>query len=75
VEAIYLFSDGYVDQFGGPRGKKFRYKQFKKLLNDNYKLNFEKQKHILEKTFIQWKGDLDQIDDVLVAGIKITPYK
>lgn len=75
VEAIYLFSDGYADQFGGPRGKKFRYKQFKKLLNDNYQLNFEKQKHILEKTFIKWKGNLEQIDDVLVAGIKITPYK
>jgi len=73
VEAIYLFSDGYADQFGGPKGKKFRYKQFKQLLTDIYLLNFEKQKHILEKTFIKWKGELEQIDDVLVAGIKITP--
>ena len=68
---IYIFSDGFADQFGGPDNKKFRYSQFRNLL---IRLNGEpmkKQKKILETTFYEWKGNHDQVDDVLVIGIRI----
>lgn len=68
---IYTFSDGYADQFGGPKGKKFMYKRFKNLLVSISELSMEEQKVVLEKEFYQWKGDLDQIDDVCVMGVKI----
>ncbi len=70
-DTIYLFSDGYADQFGGPRNKKFRYKQFQELLTSNYNKPLEQQKDILEKTIIEWKGEQDQLDDILVLGYKI----
>lgn len=68
---IYLFSDGYADQFGGPKGKKFRYKQFKELLLkiSNEPMNI--QKEILNNTHDKWRGSTEQIDDILVFGIKI----
>ncbi|MCD6366171.1 MAG: SpoIIE family protein phosphatase, partial [Bacteroidales bacterium] len=68
---LYMFSDGYADQFGGPKGKKFKYKPFKQLLIDNCQLPMSEQKAILEKSFIEWKKDTEQIDDVVVVGIKI----
>jgi serine phosphatase RsbU (regulator of sigma subunit) len=68
---VYLFSDGYADQFGGPEGKKFKYKQLQKLFTDNYSKPASEQKLILERTFESWAGDLEQVDDVLVIGIKI----
>ena len=67
---LYLFSDGYADQFGGAKGKKFKYKPFKQLLLDNCNLAMNKQKEILEKTFDNWRKGIEQIDDVTVIGIK-----
>ncbi len=70
-ERIYLFTDGFADQFGGPKGKKFKYKAFKELLLKISDKPMKEQKRIIEKTFYEWKGDLEQIDDVTVVGIKI----
>jgi serine phosphatase RsbU (regulator of sigma subunit) len=70
-DIIYLFSDGFADQFGGPKNKKFRYKQFQELLVKIHKSSMREQKEILEETFIKWKGEQIQIDDVLVMGYKI----
>ena len=69
-DMIYLFSDGYADQFGGPNGKKFMYKQFKNLLLSVQGYSMEKQKEIVAKKFDIWKGKLSQIDDVIVIGIR-----
>jgi len=68
---IYIFSDGYADQFGGVDGKKFKYNSFKKLLISFADTPIEEQKSQLEQTFDNWKGELDQVDDVCVIGIKI----
>lgn len=70
-DCIYIFTDGYADQFGGPKGKKFKYKQFHDLLINNHKKPFEEQKKILERTMEDWMGDLEQIDDILLIGIRI----
>jgi serine phosphatase RsbU (regulator of sigma subunit) len=70
-DCIYLFSDGYADQFGGPRGKKFMYKNFQNLLLANYEKPVSIQNEILDETFGKWKGDREQVDDVLVIGIHI----
>ncbi len=70
-DTVYLFSDGYADQFGGTHGKKFRYKQFKELLLVINSQTMEKQKEILQKTFTEWKGELEQIDDVIIIGSKV----
>ncbi len=71
-DVIYTFTDGYADQFGGDRGKKFKYKPLQELLLANHTRSFNDQCEILEKTFDSWKGNLEQVDDVLVAGIKIS---
>jgi len=68
---IYLFSDGYADQFGGDLGKKFMYKPFQDLLLKNHSKPMEMQKEILDTTFEKWKGNRDQVDDVLVIGIRL----
>ncbi len=68
--SYYLFSDGYVDQFGGPNGKKFMKKNFKKLLLEIQDHPMEEQKRLLEKSLADWMGETDQIDDILVMGIK-----
>jgi serine phosphatase RsbU (regulator of sigma subunit) len=70
-DVFYMSSDGYEDQFGGPDGKKFKAKQFKQLLLEIHNQPIETQKEILEKRFEGWKGDLPQIDDVVVIGLKI----
>jgi len=70
-DTIYLFTDGYADQFGGPKGKKFMYKQLKQLLIDNVQLTMEEQKAKLEKTLHDWMGNLEQVDDILIMGIRI----
>jgi PAS domain S-box-containing protein len=70
-DLIYLFSDGYADQFGGQSGKKFMYKRFRELILSISHLEMGKQKESLEVAFDEWRGDLDQLDDVCVMGIKV----
>lgn len=70
-DKLYMFSDGFADQFGGPKGKKFRYKQFKELLISISDEPMSIQKEILNNTHDNWRGSLEQIDDILVFGIKI----
>jgi len=67
---VYLFSDGYADQFGGPHGKKFKYLPFKNLLASISKKEMHEQGLQLDREFERWKGDTDQIDDVVVIGLK-----
>jgi serine phosphatase RsbU (regulator of sigma subunit) len=68
---FYLTSDGYVDQFGGAEGKKFREKQFHELLRKIYEKPMKEQKAILESEFVSWKGPLEQVDDVCVVGVRV----
>jgi serine phosphatase RsbU (regulator of sigma subunit)/ligand-binding sensor domain-containing protein len=68
-DVFYMFSDGYEDQFGGPEGKKFKAKNFKQLLLEIHKHPMKIQKEIIEKSFEEWKGNLNQIDDIVVIGI------
>ncbi|MBC7864248.1 MAG: SpoIIE family protein phosphatase, partial [Bacteroidia bacterium] len=70
-DAIYLYTDGFPDQFGGPKGKKFKSKQLTEVLSVNSSLSMKEQKILLEKHFSDWKGNLEQIDDVCVIGIKV----
>ena len=70
-DTIYALTDGFPDQFGGPKGKKFMGKNLKELLLANTHLNLNDQKAILEKTFANWLGDLEQVDDVTIIGIKV----
>jgi phosphoserine phosphatase RsbU/P len=70
-DIIYLFTDGYVDQFGGPERKKFMSENFKKLLNDIHNKPMPEQKKALEKKFEEWRGEVDQVDDILIVGIKM----
>ncbi len=69
--AFYIFSDGYIDQFGGELGRKFTSVQFKNLLIENYQLPMLQQKDILIKSMQEWKGDGKQIDDMLVIGFRL----
>jgi len=69
-DVVYLFSDGYADQFGGEDEKKFKYDRFKKLLLSIHNKPMAEQKAILEKTHDDWKGNLEQVDDILVIGIR-----
>lgn len=73
-DIVYIFSDGYPDQFGGPNGKKFKYRRFRNLLLKIHQKSLKQQKAILEETINDWKGDLEQVDDILVIGIKISNY-
>lgn len=70
-DIIYQFSDGYADQFGGEKGKKFKYNQLKELILTNKDESLKQQASILKLEFEKWKGNLMQIDDVLVTGIKV----
>jgi len=70
-DQIYLFSDGYPDQFGGLKGKKFMYKQFREKITEFSILSMKDQKTRLEQTMDAWMGSFDQIDDILIIGIKI----
>ena len=66
-----MFTDGYADQFGGNEGKKFKYQQFKELLLSIQNLSMEEQKLVIDETMVKWKGNEEQVDDILVIGIKI----
>lgn len=70
-DCIYLFTDGYADQFGGPKGKKLMRKQFEETLIAASDKPMQEQKQILENTFNNWKGALEQVDDVCVVGVRI----
>lgn len=70
-DSIYLFTDGYADQFGGPKGKKFKSKQLVELLKTNSAEPLKQQAEVLDREFEFWKGNLEQVDDVLIIGIKI----
>jgi sigma-B regulation protein RsbU (phosphoserine phosphatase) len=70
-DMLYLFSDGYADQFGGPDNKKFRYKQFQDLLLSIHESKMTDQNEILHRTFINWKGEEEQVDDILIIGIRL----
>lgn len=69
-DCIYMFTDGYADQFGGPKGKKFKYSTLQKLLAGNCHLPVQEQKDIFAKAFDEWKGTYEQTDDVCIIGIK-----
>ncbi len=71
-DIIYMFSDGFADQFGGPDGKKFKYRPLKKLLIDIHQEEMNNQHHILKETIVNWMGENEQVDDILVLGFKIT---
>jgi serine phosphatase RsbU (regulator of sigma subunit) len=68
---LYLFSDGYVDQFGGPDDKKFKFTRFRRMLTDNASLPMKEQKMILENSFLEWKGEHEQVDDIVVLGLEL----
>jgi serine phosphatase RsbU (regulator of sigma subunit) len=70
-DMLYLYTDGYADQFGGPKGKKFKYRQLDELLLTNHQLPLQEQAHQLDETFENWRGTLEQVDDVCIIGIRL----
>ena len=70
-DMYYILSDGYIDQFGGPKGKKFMTKRFKQLILDIHDKPMEEQKEILWQTILEWRGEIEQIDDIIIIGIKV----
>jgi PAS domain S-box-containing protein len=71
-DMLYLFSDGYADQFGGKAGKKFMIRNFMRLLEKIAMLPVAEQRSELEKTFMHWKGEVEQVDDICVIGVRVT---
>jgi serine phosphatase RsbU (regulator of sigma subunit) len=69
-DTLYLFTDGFADQFGGPSGRKFKYAPFRKLLIDTSQLPMYNQEEKLKQTFNEWKGNNQQLDDVLIFGFR-----
>ena len=69
-DKLYLFTDGFADQFGGENGKKIKYKPFKKYILDTNGLDAETQKKSLDKSFQIWKGSLEQVDDVCIISVE-----
>jgi serine phosphatase RsbU (regulator of sigma subunit) len=70
-DTFYLFSDGYADQFGGEKGKKFKYRQFQSLLLSVQHYSMDGQLKIIAETLARWQGDIEQVDDILVIGVRI----
>ncbi len=70
-DRLYLFSDGYADQFGGDKGKKLKYKPFKRMILDSMELPLKEQRDHLHKEFMEWKGNFEQVDDVVVLAVEI----
>ncbi len=70
-DMLYLLTDGLPDQFGGPKGKKFKYAQLKQLLTSVAMLPIEDQQQFIHKAFTDWKGSLEQVDDVTLMGVRI----
>lgn len=69
-DCIYLMTDGFSDQFGGPENKKFLSHRIRKLIEKNHHYSMQAQSHIFKKAFEDWKGNLEQVDDVSLVGIK-----
>ncbi len=70
-DVFYIFTDGYADQFGGADGKKFKSRRLKELLMDIHLLPMQEQKEKLETVYENWRGNLEQIDDVCVVGVRV----
>lgn len=70
-DTLYMFSDGYADQFGGPKGKKFMVGQFRTFLTQIHSSSMKEQFRTLDMTIEQWRGNLEQVDDILVLGFRI----
>ena len=70
-DSIYTITDGFADQFGGPKGKKYKYKQLKELLVSISNEPMQRQLSVLNQSFENWKGDLEQVDDVCIIGLKL----
>jgi serine phosphatase RsbU (regulator of sigma subunit) len=70
-DMIYVFSDGYADQFGGPDGKKFMMSRFRELLTRIHHKSMDEQHEILTKTLKNWMGSLQQVDDICILGVRI----
>lgn len=69
-DMIYLFTDGYADQFGGEKGKKFKYKNLQKILLENSSRSMEEQRLVLDDAMKKWQGNMEQIDDILIIGMR-----
>jgi serine phosphatase RsbU (regulator of sigma subunit) len=70
-DMIYTYTDGYGDQFGGPKGKKFKHKKLKEIMISAATMPAEQQKQMLDNRFEEWKGNLEQVDDVLIIGVRV----
>lgn len=70
-DSLFLFTDGMPDQFGGPKGKKFKYKQLRELIHSSQRLSMFKFGELIDKTFDDWKGNIMQVDDVSIVGIRL----
>jgi ligand-binding sensor domain-containing protein/serine phosphatase RsbU (regulator of sigma subunit) len=70
-DTIYLFSDGLPDQFGGPDGKKLKIARLKRMIEQISRLPMDEQKDVMSKFYFDWKGSYDQVDDVLLMGVKV----
>lgn len=70
-DVLYIFSDGFVDQKGGPKKKKFYYQPFRELLIEIHKLPMQEQKVKLQEQILNWKGDLEQTDDICIIGVRV----
>lgn len=70
-DSIYAFTDGFSDQFGGEKGKKYKYKNFQAILLENADKSMQEQSEIIKNEFYNWKGNLEQIDDVCIVGIRV----
>lgn len=70
-DCIYIFTDGYADQFGGTKGKKLKYKPFQEMLIKHMHMPMHEQKEIVEDTFVEWMSEFEQVDDVCVIGVRL----
>lgn len=70
-DIVYMFSDGFIDQFGGKNNRKYMYRNFKDLIKETSIAQFENQKKLLLDEYLNWKGKLKQLDDILILGLKI----
>ena len=70
-DVIYLYTDGFADQFGGDRNRKYKNSNFKNFLLEISSQEIEQQGKLVEKEFLNWKGDNEQLDDVCVMGVRV----